>query len=165
MRRALNYLVALVGVAVVTLGILQLGRFNLGNASMLYLVVVLLSAAVLGRGPAIFASVAAFLASNFFLVEPRFTLRVADPDEWIALVLFLLAAVITGQVAASQRSRTQQAEEHACQARLLYDLAVLMAEPSLGKALEAVATGTPAAALHQAFESGPKVSVLEEVVG
>jgi len=138
-RRALNYLVALGGVAVVTLGILQLGRFNLGNASMLYLVVVLLSAAVLGRGPAVFASVAAFLASNFFLVEPRFTLRVADPDEWIALVLFLLAAVITGQVAASQRSRTKQAEEHARQARLLYDLAVLMAEPSLAKALEAVA--------------------------
>lgn len=137
--RVLNYILALGGVSLVTVGILQLGRSSLGNASMLYLVAVLLSAALLGRGPAIVASFAAFLASNFFLVEPRFTFRVADPDEWIALLLFLLAAVITGQVAASQRSRTQEAEEHAREARLLYDMAVLMAEPNLAKALEAVA--------------------------
>ncbi len=138
-RRAASYALALSGVALVTIGLLQLGQSSLGNASMLFLVVVLLSAALLGRGPAILASVAAFLASNFFLVEPRFTLRVDNPDEWIALILFLLAAIITGQVAASQRSRTQEAEEHARQARLLYDLAVLMAEPNLARALEPVA--------------------------
>lgn len=138
-QRVPSYLLALAGVALVTIGILALGQSSLGNASMLYLVVVLLSAALLGRGPAILASIAAFLASNFFLVEPRFTFRVANPDELIALVLFLLAAVITGQVAAAQRSRTQEAEEHARQARLLYDLAVLMAEPSLTRALESVA--------------------------
>ena len=138
-RRARGYLVTFGGVALVTFGLALLGRVNLGNASMLYLVVVLLSAALLGRGPAIFASVLAFVASNYFLVEPRFTLHVADPEEWVALLLFLLAAVITGQVAAGQRAQTVEAEEHARQARLLYDLAVLMAEPSLPKAVEAVA--------------------------
>ncbi|MGH2463114.1 MAG: sensor histidine kinase [Candidatus Limnocylindria bacterium] len=138
-RRVLGHVLALGGVAVVTIGALLLGQSSLGNASMLYLVVVLLSAALLGRGPAVLASFAAFLASNYFLVEPRFTLRVDDPDEWIALLLFLLAAVITSQVAASQRQRTQEAEDHARQARLLYDLAVLMADPNLAKALGAVA--------------------------
>jgi len=138
-QHARGYVLALGGVAVVTLAIYQLGRSSLGNASMLYLVVVLVSAALLGRGPAILASLTAFLASNFFLVEPRFTFRVADPDEWIALLLFLLAAVITGQVAAGQRSRAQEAEEHARLARLLYDMAVLMAEPNLSKALGSVA--------------------------
>ena len=112
-RRGLAYLLALCGVALVTLGIALLGRSDLGNASMLYLVVVLGAAASLGLGPAIAASLAAFLASNFFLVEPRFTLRVADPDKWIALFLFLITAVITGQVAASQRQRTREAEANA----------------------------------------------------
>lgn len=138
-RRALAYGLAIAGVAVVTMAIVQLGAFNLANASMLYMIVVLGAAVALGRGPAIAASFVAFLASNYFLVEPRFTLRVADPDEWIALLLFLMAAVITGQVAAGQRLRAREAEEHARQARILYDLAVLMAEPSLPKALEAVA--------------------------
>jgi len=44
---------------------------DVGNASMLYLLAVMASAVLFGRGPAIFASVASFLAFNFFFVEPR----------------------------------------------------------------------------------------------
>jgi two-component system, OmpR family, sensor histidine kinase KdpD len=134
-----RYGLALLGVAVVTTLIAALGQFHLANASMLHLVVVLLAAVALGRGPAVLAAVAAFLASNFFLVEPRLTLGVADPEEWITLVLLLLAAVVTGQVAAGQERRAEEAEEHARQARLLYDVALLMAEPNLTRALGSVA--------------------------
>jgi two-component system, OmpR family, sensor histidine kinase KdpD len=134
-----RYGLALFGVALVTALIMALGRFHLANASMLNLVVVLLAAVALGRGPAIAAAVAAFLASNFFLVEPRFTLQVANPEEWVTLILLLLAAIVTGQVAAGQERRADEAEEHARQARLLYEVARLMAEPNLGRALGSVA--------------------------
>ncbi|HTE64971.1 MAG TPA: ATP-binding protein [Candidatus Binatia bacterium] len=134
-----RYLAALLSVGAVTAVIAALGRFHLANASMLYLVVVLLAAVVLGRGPAIVSAFAAFLASNFFLVEPRFTLAVANPEEWITLILLLLTAMITGQVAAGQKGRAEEAEEHARAARLQYEVALLMAEPSLSRAVESVA--------------------------
>ena len=78
-----RYGLALLGVAVVTAVIAALGRFHLANASMLYLIVVLLAAVALGRGPAVMVAFAAFLATNFFLVEPRFSLTVANPEEWV----------------------------------------------------------------------------------
>jgi two-component system sensor histidine kinase KdpD len=134
-----RYGAALLSVAAVTLAIAALGRFHLANASMLHLVVVLLAAVTLGRGPAIASAFAAFLATNFFLVEPRFTLAVANTEEWITLVLLLLAAVITGQVAAGQERRAEEAEEHARAARVLYEVALLMAQPSVARALESVA--------------------------
>jgi K+-sensing histidine kinase KdpD len=134
-----RYAVALLSVGAVTAVIAALGPLHLANASMLYLVVVLLAAVTLGRGPAILSAFAAFLATNFFLVEPRFTFAVANPEEWITLVLLLLTAVITGQVAAGQERRAEEAEEHARAARLLYEVALLMAEPNLARAVESVA--------------------------
>jgi len=134
-----RYGLALLGVAVVTGLIAALGRFHLANASMLQLIVVLIAAVALGRGPAIVAAFAAFLASNFFLVEPRLTLAVANPEELITLMLLLLTAIVTGTVAADQHRRAEEAEGHARQARLLYEVALLMAEPNVTRALESVA--------------------------
>ncbi|HET6819441.1 MAG TPA: ATP-binding protein [Candidatus Limnocylindria bacterium] len=134
-----RYGLALAGVAVVTALIAALGRFHLANATMLHLVVVLLAAVALGRGPAVAAAIGAFLSSNFFLVEPRFSLTVANPEEWVTLVLLLLAAIVTGQVAAGQERRAEEAEDHAREARLLYEVAQLMSEPNVGRTLEAVA--------------------------
>jgi len=134
-----RYALALAGVAVVTGLIAALGTFHLANASMLNLVVVLLAAVALGRGPAVVAAIGAFLSSNFFLVEPRFSLNVANPEEWVTLVLLLLAAIVTGQVAAGQERRAEEAEDHAREARLLYEVAQLMSEPNVVRALEGVA--------------------------
>jgi two-component system sensor histidine kinase KdpD len=134
-----RHAVALLSVGAVTAAIAALGPLHLANASMLYLVVVLLAAVTLGRAPAILSAFGAFLATNFFLVEPRFTFAVANPEEWITLLLLLLTAVITGQVAAGQERRAEEAEEHARAARLLYEVALLMAEPNLARAVESVA--------------------------
>ena len=134
-----RYGLALLGVAAVTGFIAALGRFHLANASMLYLIVVLFAAVALGRGPAVMAAFAAFLASNFFLVEPRLTLVVANPEEWVTLILLLLTAVVTGQVAAGQERRAREAEASAREARLLAEVAQLMTEPNLDPALGRVA--------------------------
>jgi two-component system, OmpR family, sensor histidine kinase KdpD len=134
-----RYGLALLGVAVITVLIAALGRFHLANASMLYLIVVLLAAVALGRGPAVMVAFVAFLASNFFLVEPRFTLIVANPEEWVTLILLLLTAVVTGQVAAGQEQRAAEAEANAREARLLSEVAQLMTEPNLDPALGRVA--------------------------
>jgi len=76
---------------------------------MLYLVAVLVSATAFGRGPAIVASVAAFVAFDWWFIEPLHQLSVADPEQYVSLLLFLLVAIVTSQLAAEQRSRTAQA--------------------------------------------------------
>lgn len=135
----LPYLFASAGVALVTLGIALAGRPDLANASMLYLIVVLVAAIGAGRAVAIFSALLAFFSFNWFLTEPRHTLSVADPDDWILLLLFLLTAVVTGQLAAGQKRRAEEAEEHERQARVLTDIAIALTEPTLERTLRSVA--------------------------
>ena len=50
--------------------------FQVTNIALLYLLVVLLVATTIGMGPAILASVLAFLGFNYFFVEPLHSFRV-----------------------------------------------------------------------------------------
>jgi two-component system sensor histidine kinase KdpD len=123
-----------VGLVSVLIG-LVLGRMPVANVSMLYLIAVLAVAVAYGSWPAVAASVAAFLAFDFLFVEPLHTFTVADPEEWISLLLFLLTAIVTGQLAAGQRRRAQEAEHREHEAVVLYDVVRLVAEPELDRAL------------------------------
>ncbi len=116
-----------------------LGRMPIANISMLYLIAVLAIAVAYGSWPAVVASVLAFLAFDFFFVEPVHTFTVSDPEEWISLLLFLLTAIVTGQLAAGQRRRAQEAEQREREAVVLYDVVRLVAEPELHQALREVA--------------------------
>jgi K+-sensing histidine kinase KdpD len=122
MRRVTGHAVALVAVGVVTavIGAVE-ARGHIANISMLYLIVVLASAMFAGRGPAVSASLAAFLAFNWFFVQPLHTFSVGDPNEWFALVIFLVTATITGQLAANQRERAREAAERERETVALYE--------------------------------------------
>ena len=48
-----------------------------------------------GIWPAIYASVLSFLVYNFFFIPPLYTFTIAEPYELLALVIFLVVAVIT----------------------------------------------------------------------
>ncbi len=117
---------------------LVLGHQAIANLSMLYLIAVMGIAIVFGRGPAVFASLVAFLSFNWFFVSPPHTFIIVDPAEWIALLLFLLTAVITAQLAAMQRQRTEEAEHRKRDAVVLYDVVRLMSELDLDRALQSV---------------------------
>jgi K+-sensing histidine kinase KdpD len=115
-------LLTLAGVAAVTvvIGALE-ARGHIANISMLYLIVVLTAATFAGRWAAIAASLASFLAYNWFFVQPVHTLTVGDPDEWFALVLFLITAAITGQLASQLRDRAREAAMRAAETVHLYE--------------------------------------------
>ena len=136
----MGYAAALAAVTLVSLFIgFVVGRINLANASMLYLFAVLATAVIFGRGPAVFAAIAAFLTFDWFFVQPLHQFTVSDPEEWISLLLFMLTATITGQLAAGQRERRREAEEREREAVVLYDVVRLMSESRLEDALAAVA--------------------------
>ncbi|MGH2491414.1 MAG: ATP-binding protein [Candidatus Limnocylindria bacterium] len=111
---------------------------QVANISMLYLVTVLGTAILLGRGPAIAASIAAFLAFTWFFVEPVHTLTVGDPKEWFALTLFVITAAITGQLAAGQRARAREAADRAREATLMFEIARVLGDIDLDAALRNV---------------------------
>jgi two-component system, OmpR family, sensor histidine kinase KdpD len=112
---------------------------SIANISMLYLIAVLVSATVFGIGPAILASVAAFLAFDWFFVEPLHAFTVDDPAEWLSLLLLLVTAVITGSLAGGQRLRARLAEQREREAVVLYDVVRMMSDPDLNQALQSVA--------------------------
>jgi two-component system sensor histidine kinase KdpD len=112
---------------------------DVGNISMLYLLAVMASAIAFGSGPAIVASVASFLAFDFFLIDPRHRLTVSKPDEWVTLGLLLVTGVITGQLAVALRDRARKADKRKREAIVLYDVVRLMTGPDLRESLAAVA--------------------------
>ncbi len=135
-----GYAAALLAVSVVSLFIgLVLREVNLANVSMLYLLAVMASAVGFGRGPAIFASVSAFLIFDWFFVEPVHQLTVSDPGEWVSLLFFLLTATVTGQLAAGQRQRAREAQQREREAVVLYDVVRLLSEGDPDQVLEGVA--------------------------
>jgi two-component system sensor histidine kinase KdpD len=136
-RQVARYGLTFAAVAVATLVVALLAPVGRSVQPLIYLGAVLFVAVVAGRAPAIAASVLAFGAFDFFFVEPRFTFTVRDPSEWVALVSFLIVAVVTSQLAAAVRDRAGAAERREREARLLHDLADLMAITPLAAALSA----------------------------
>jgi len=135
-----GYALGLASVAVVTAIIGTLApSWPVANISMLYLIGVLATAILAGSGPAIVTSIAAFLAFNWFFVAPIHTFSVAEPGEWLALLLFLLTGAITGQLAGDQRRRAVEAASREREATLLYAVAHLLTGADLDAALRDVA--------------------------
>jgi two-component system sensor histidine kinase KdpD len=139
-NRFTGYATGMGAVALVSVFIgLVLGQVNLTNASLLYLLAVMATAVLFGRGPAVFASIAAFLVFDWFFVEPHHQFTVSDPQEWVSLLFFLLTATVTGQLAAGQRQRAREAVQREREAVLLYDVVRLLGEGDVDAALAAVA--------------------------
>ncbi|HEX8568672.1 MAG TPA: DUF4118 domain-containing protein [Caulobacteraceae bacterium] len=88
--------------------------FDMTRLSLVFLGAVLVAALYFGRSAAIFSAVVAFLIYNFYLVEPRFTVQLAEPDELLTLALFLTVALVTGTLAGRVRDEVVQrrAREH-----------------------------------------------------
>ncbi len=92
------------------------------NISIVYLLIVLALASTRGRYTAIFASLVAFFSFDFFIVPPLYTFTIARPEEWIALFVFLIDAILTGHLASALHQRAQEAARRERETYTLYDL-------------------------------------------
>src|SRR5487761_113997 len=140
MRRLGGYAIAVGGVVAITFGIALVTSIAIvPGLSAVYLLLVLWIAARWGRGPAVAASVAAFLLYDFFLVPPVGTLAVSAPSQVFELVVLLAVALVTSQLAASIRRAQAESELLAADSRVLYELAtVALRMPQLTVALSMV---------------------------
>ena len=130
--RWLGYGAAVLAVAVVSAAIgLLLSFADIANVSILYLIAVLLVSIRFGRGPAIAVAVAAFFAFNWFFVDPVHTLTVTRTEEVLDLLVLLLTAVVTGQLAAETRARNRELQLREREAQLLRAIVATLNDPNL----------------------------------
>jgi two-component system sensor histidine kinase KdpD len=90
------------------------------NASAAYLVAVVILGVTSGTIAAVSTAVGAFLLYNFLFVQPVHTLVVADPGEWLNLLLLLFVGVVVGRLSAIQRERAEAAGRREAEARALF---------------------------------------------
>jgi two-component system, OmpR family, sensor histidine kinase KdpD len=109
-RRAqslLRYL-AIVVVVAVAVPVLRHGvRVNPTTVALVFLLAVLLTSAFWGLRYAVVLAVLSTLAFNFFFLPPYGTFTIADPQNWIALLAFLVTAIVASQL--SERARREAA--------------------------------------------------------
>jgi two-component system sensor histidine kinase KdpD len=121
--RTRRYLTAAIAVAAVTLVLLPArDALDMLDVALVFLLTVFILALVAGPGPAALAAGTSFLAFNFFFVEPLHTFSVDDIDHVLALFVYLGVAVVTGQLVARVRARTEAAERERHRTALLYEL-------------------------------------------
>ena len=128
-RRALGWLLGVAGVPLLTLLLANLrGSIGLPTVLVLFLALVVSTAAVGGRLPAFVAAVAGFLCANWFFTPPFHRLAIGDADHAVALVASLgVAAVVSHFVDAAAR-RSLEAARARGEAQMLATLAATTSE-------------------------------------
>lgn len=117
----LGYIVAVVVIAAAT-AVLRIfgGHINPTTAALALLLMVLFVATAWGPKPAILASLLGVACFNFFFLPPIGTFHIADAENWIALVAFLITAITAGQLSSRARQRAEEANEARQEIERLY---------------------------------------------
>jgi two-component system sensor histidine kinase KdpD len=115
-------------------------RVGVPDASSVFLLAVVVAASRFGTGMAVVAAVGASLVYDLFFIEPRFTIRVADPGEWLNLIVLLVVGIVVGRLAAAQRDRAEAAVARESEATSLFRVGrVLATRPSTAAVLPELA--------------------------
>src|SRR4051812_1447358 len=107
--------------------LLESPAVGLVDASPLYLVPVVVAGLRFGLWAALATAVAAFLVYDLGFTEPRLNLTVADPREWLDLLLFLFVAIVVGRLAALGTERAQEAARRAAGETSLFAISRVLA--------------------------------------
>jgi two-component system, OmpR family, sensor histidine kinase KdpD len=131
---------ALAAVAAITgAATIEALRIGAAAAGLLYLLPVLWASARAGLGAGLASAAFAALCYNFFLLEPRFTLRIHGVGDVAAFVVLTAVAVVTSRLASDLRAREIEARQRAEASEAEAELTALLAKPHTREALDAEA--------------------------
>src|ERR1700694_734442 len=130
-RHAAGILTSLAAVALVTGAIFVLEPVApVLSLGVLYVFAVLPIAFLFGLAYALPVSIASMLAFNWFFLPPKHTFQLTDSQNWVALAVYLVTAVVVSGLAAGSRRREAEAERRAREASLLAEVAGALLETS-----------------------------------
>lgn len=98
-----------------------------------YQLLVIVVALIGGLWPGLFAAVLSGLTLNVLFVEPRFTITIEDPRQFLALVLYVANVLLVSYVVDQAARRSREAQRAVAESQLLATLAgsVLRGEDAL----------------------------------
>jgi len=156
-------------------------QLGVPNASAVYLLAVVATAIGSGTLGAVASAIAGILLYDYLFTNPIHTLVMSDPGEWLNVVLLLFVGLVVGQLAALQRSRTEQARAREREARELFSISRVLATrrstptalPEIASILERatgmgrvwISLGADDASERLAAESRPVVREPNEAAG
>ncbi|GHO46061.1 DUF4118 domain-containing protein [Ktedonospora formicarum] len=110
------------------------------NISILYLPLILALACTRGRYAAILAALVAVFSFDYLLVPPLYSFTIFRWEEWLALIVFLVTAFLTSQLASLMRKSTQESWRREREARILYEASqVINSTEQLSEQLDSIA--------------------------
>jgi signal transduction histidine kinase len=153
-RRLLAGVILVAGLPLLTAALVAGQRhLSLADDLLIYLVAVVAVTVVGGFWPAVLAAVSSSLLLNWYFTKPLHTLTIADPQNLLALLLFVTVAVTVSSVVHLAAHRAQQAARSSEEAAEL----LALAQTVLGGA------DTPAAVLeHLTATRGGRAELLEQ---
>ena len=86
-----------------------------------YLIPVIVAATQWGIWPATLASIASMAAADFFFFPPIFSFQVEDPQEVVDLLLFLVVALVSSNLASRLRRETDMLRQREKEIQNLYE--------------------------------------------
>ncbi|HTC94216.1 MAG TPA: DUF4118 domain-containing protein [Terriglobales bacterium] len=170
---AFQFLVSAVLVSLIVFLYTRVIRVNPTTVALTFLVAVLAVSAAWGLRYAVFVSIVATLAFNYFFLEPVGKFTIDDPQNWVALFAFLLTAVIASELSARVRRQADEANQRRREVEKLYSFSqqLLVTDNVLELLNEIphhiVATfGVSAAAVYvserdKIYRSGPDITQLQ----
>ena len=133
--------IAALGLTVLCTGVAlpMLNHFDLIDMVMVYMLGATLAALRLGRGPAVFNSLANVAAFDFFFVPPRFSFFVSDPHYMVTFAVILLVAIIIANLVSAVQQQTLAAVARERRTAALYAMSRELAVTRDADAMAAVA--------------------------
>jgi len=129
--QAYGALVAVAAIAVTTLLVYPLKQVAPTVAlGVVYLLAVLLVASVWGAWLGLATAVGSALAFNFFHIEPTHRFTIANGENWVALGVFFVTAVVASELAQRARRRADEADQRRREADLAAEMARLLLRSS-----------------------------------
>jgi K+-sensing histidine kinase KdpD len=86
-------------------------HLNQTTIALALVLLVILVAVRAGRGPALYVSILAGLSFNFFFIGPLYSLRIQRTEDVVAFFVFVMTAVLVGQLSSRLEKGMMQAEE------------------------------------------------------
>jgi two-component system, OmpR family, sensor histidine kinase KdpD len=125
-RSGSGYLIAALSVAGITLFGHRWLHLNPTTIALAFLLGVLGISASWGLRQAVFMSLIATLAFNYFFLPPIGTFNISDPQNWIGLFAFLVTAVTASELSERARRGTRSAIERRQELERLYAFSQLL---------------------------------------
>ncbi len=121
--------VSLATIACITFVCSRLVHVNATTAGFAYLIAILFIATNWGLTEATAASIFGVLCLNFYFFPPIGTFIIADPQNWVALLAFMVTSIVASQLATTARQRAVEAIDRQREVSRLYALsrAILLA--------------------------------------